>query len=217
MIAASFAATHDMLMINGYHDDFPRLLDQGHNIVLCTDILDEKWHQEAGRWRPEAAVISAPCQEWSNASNQPGLRGNLGLLLPQTISICRKLRPRVLGLEQVPGFQSHPHCPLALNYLRASGYDIVWQSIVASDSFGCYVRPRRLCLAVLRHTHEGDLPQIQPWPKAPSRTPNEMGAILAWEQADLDALQFAPCCTTNIKVSPPARMPDPGTCSGFRT
>lgn len=143
--ASSFAATHETMLIKGYHRDVPKWLKQGESITLCTDILDSSWYEAVGRWGPELCLISAPCQEWSRASTQTGLHGMLGMLLPRTISICRRFRPRILGLEQVLAFQTHPHFPLVIQYLTGSGYDVTWQKIVPSERYGCFTRPRWLC------------------------------------------------------------------------
>lgn len=181
LAAAHFAITHDMIFTKGCHPSMSSLLNAGHSITMCIDMLDTSWYETVGSWNPEFCVISAPCQQWSGPGHQSGLNGLLGMLLPQTIAVCRKFRPRILGLEQVPAFQTHQHFPLVIQFLKASGYDIHWQQVVPSDRYGCFARPRWLCLAVLRHSHTA-LPDMQPWNRAPPRTPAEMGAILPWSQ-----------------------------------
>ena len=82
-----------------------------------------------------------PCQSFSLAGKQQGLRDERGLLLFQMIRFAKEFRPRVLLVEQVKGLLSSrgPRKQRGevfssfLSELEATGYAPKWQVMTAAD------------------------------------------------------------------------------------
>lgn len=99
----------------------------------------------------ELMVVCAPCQPFSrqrnsSASRSPGSAGDEELIL-QAIRFARRLRPRLIFFENVPGLQDRPIMNLLDRRLAALGYRSTHQAVV--DAAGLGVPQRRLRMVKL--------------------------------------------------------------------
>ena len=117
------------------------------NIGIAADVHDSNWKQAAATMQPNLATISAPCVSWSGANSQKGLFSEGGIVLMSSIMQCKFLRPRIILLEQVRNFESHPHYAKAMQLLTAAGYRIIYKRVIDAGD-GCpMTRPRWLAIA----------------------------------------------------------------------
>lgn len=191
----SYAATHDAAVVDAFthHMQFESM--PAPHVVYHADVSDDslhglpKWLPSIASWAPDVAVISSPCQPWSNAGSGSGLLSEEGTLLPQALKLIRLLKPRLLGLEQVAGFPGHQHFNLVMTQLRAIGYQCLWQGTVESSQFGCAQRNRWLCLAGLQSAPELSSQIIQPFLRHHASTPLTMQTVLNWTPEQIQQLQ----------------------------
>lgn len=102
---------------------------------------------DASRFRGVDAIFGGfPCQDYSVAGRRAGLRGDRGALWWSVHDIARELRPRVLGLENVPGLLSSTR-GLSFGTIIASlvelGYRVGWR-VLDLQHFGVPQRRRRV-------------------------------------------------------------------------
>lgn len=134
------------------------------NWVAWGDVLDTSLLQAVCHWMPQIATISPPCQPWSGAGKTKGLDNSDGMIFPQTLLVCRWIRPLVILLEEVAGFHSHWHKASVLKILPWMGYKICWQKTIDMKDHCLSSRNRWLCCAIRIYA---DFPSkiFQPWPK----------------------------------------------------
>ena len=187
--AFSYAIAHDALMVNG-SSKLPNdlLVSTGKDIIIHGDVLSENWLQPVACWSPEIVCLSAPCPPWSNASRGPGLTSQDGQLLSESLGIIKLLRPRLVLIEQVSGFSSHPHFELIMKQIRWCGYVVHWSRLI--DAKGICPVSRSRWLALLRRIND-DLISPTPFvgwtPKV--TTPLEFDAVLPPDMARYDSLK----------------------------
>eukprot|EP00438_Fugacium_kawagutii_P035677 Skav231662 [mRNA] locus=scaffold823:199345:203959:- [translate_table: standard] len=189
-----YAVTHTANIINGFQDFPATLLDQHAHSIIWADIDSESffgfpaWIQQIMHWAPDYLCFSSPCPPWSSAGRLSGLATAEGLLFPKALSICRMLRPRLVGIEQVAGFPSHPESKLLIDLLRSSGYQIIWQGVIDAGQFGSSNRQRWLCLACLQFSDDLEPAIHQEWVRKHGITPLSMDAILSWDHSTFQEL-----------------------------
>eukprot|EP00438_Fugacium_kawagutii_P009979 Skav234398 [mRNA] locus=scaffold873:183676:188215:- [translate_table: standard] len=189
-----YAVTHTANIINGFQDFPVTLLDQHAHTIIWADIDSESffgfpaWIQQMMHWAPDYLCFSSPCPPWSSAGRLSGLSTAEGMLFPKALSICRMLRPRLVGIEQVAGFPSHPESKLLIDLLRSSGYQIIWQGVIDAGQFGSSNRQRLLCLACLQFSDDLEPAIHQEWVKKHGVTPLSMDAILSWDHSTFQEL-----------------------------
>lgn len=187
--------------------------------MFQADLEDEEWIHKVAPWRPELILISAPCVSWSFAGGQGGLAQSEGLLLPKSLSACKLLRPKVIGIEQVPGFLAHQDSKLIISQLNAMGYRVHHSKVLDSSDFGCALRSRFLCVAV--RTHDSDIADTPfvPWKPQGPLTPAGMATMLDLPQHVLEQLRVKDEALAS--ASNPAHLPThlriPGTQAGEQT
>ena len=99
--------------------------------ALRADIHEWNWVEAVGAWRPDLISMSPPCQPWSQAGHRSGLASKDGQAFLSAIKKLRVLRPRILMIEQVSGFSSHPDFQKVMQMLAEVGYPV--QSALISD------------------------------------------------------------------------------------
>ncbi|WP_239404763.1 DNA cytosine methyltransferase [Frankia sp. Cj3] len=92
-----------------------------------------------------------PCQPWSAAGRHRGTEDPRHLW-PAVATAIRVLRPRVVVLENVPGFAVRG-APAVLGDLATLGYDTRWLRLPASDIGAPHRRERWFALAWQAPTH----------------------------------------------------------------
>ena len=151
--------------------------------ILCVDVCDQSWLPCVSTWNIDVATLSFPCQPWSGAAEGPGFHDLNGQLLIHAILQLRWLRPRCICLENVPGFQRHPHKAILARILLLAGYKILWERTADIQNHLGVTRPRWLALAVRIQEHF-QLP-IVPWPTEP-RTVDHAACTLPWNLSHAD-------------------------------
>ena len=152
-VAACYAATHQASLLTSLHHLPIDFFTMKHaNWIIQADIRDATWHPFVAAWGVDALLMSPPCQPWSGAAHGPGLDRDDGLLTAQGLLLCRWFRPHYVGLEQVAGFQSHPHKPLVIRILKWLGYRIVFEKVVDLSDQSPSRRQRYLLAATRVHS-----------------------------------------------------------------
>ena len=122
--------------------------------TIVANIEHAWWHFLT---RPiDVLLASPPCQPWSRAGSEAGLESPEGRLLIFTLIQCAFLRPAVLCLEEVASVLSHRHFTWFREFLKWSGYSLVWCEPVNLGEILPHARNRMLMVAV----REGD-PRIE--------------------------------------------------------
>lgn len=93
----------------------------------------------------DVLAAGIPCQPHSYAGKGRGKDDDRDLV-DAFINAVRGLRPRVVLLENVPGFKRYG-LPRVLGALAALGFDAVWHSVRASEAGASHRRERILVLA----------------------------------------------------------------------
>ena len=131
--------------------------------MVCGNIQEMHWqkllqHVYASLW-----CISAPCKSWSFAGSQEGFSNQDGLTLAHAIAHCRIHQPKYAMIEQVAGFESHMHFPIAMRLMQWAGYEPVLQGVFDLGNLTPCRRTR--WLGVFAH-HACTQPHMQPqkWP-----------------------------------------------------
>ena len=120
--------------------------------MICADICDKSWQPTIANWGVDAILLSPPCQPWSTAANSPGLERFDGQLTALGLLQCRWYRPHFVALEQVVGFQSHPHKPMVIRILHWLGYRILFEKVVDLADQSPSHRKRFLLVAIRVHS-----------------------------------------------------------------
>ena len=176
--AWTYAVANAVPLANGLRLFPVGFLRSCQNLVLHSSLQDAKWLTTAGFWGIDIMTLSAPCQPWSLAGLSEGLDSPHGQALADGIAAAKLLRPRILLLEQVPGFQSHDHKKLILRLLRWAGFSLKFQSVIDSGDVTAATRARWLGLAVRASDNQLTDKDFQIWCKIAGITPNSFGVML---------------------------------------
>lgn len=94
-----------------------------------------------------------PCQPWSSAGRRRGADDERAIW-PAVADAIRRLRPRLVVLENVSGIIHAGELARAVGDLAALGYDAEWASVRASDVGAPHRRERVFILAALADTDD---------------------------------------------------------------
>ena len=98
------------------------------SLLIAADFRDV-WWRRAFHLRPvDLAVISPPCQPWSQAGRSQGLHSPDGVLLLEVIEVLRVTEVPVVIFEEVDGFSRHRHFPVFYSAMRSAGYICCWRA-----------------------------------------------------------------------------------------
>lgn len=130
-------------------------------------------HDKPADWRPDLLVGGPPCQPWSSAGHQRGLRDPRGQLIFHYLRMIGELQPRfvlfenVRGLVTAVGKRGQPGEVLASiqKDLAGLGYASRFMTLNAADYGAAQRRVRLILIATSRH----ELPEF------PSPTHHEKG------------------------------------------
>ena len=99
-----------------------------HPVMIVGDVGSHKLAMGLSRFNIEVILASPSCQPWSGASSRPkGLACPLGGNFAHLLQMAMFCRPRILGIENVPGLSRHRHWPWLASAFRAIGYSFVHQ------------------------------------------------------------------------------------------
>ena len=180
-LAKFYAANHrcPLIPVHGRLDPF--LLENfPHGFVLNGDVSHPGWWEAAARWSPDVISISAPCPPWSSAASQSGLGSAKGRLLVRALGVCKLLRPRIIMLEQVLGFSSHPQKHLIMKIIHWAGYKVHWQGCLDLNDALPVRRPRWLAIAYRVHDASICFDTWQRWPAKEIFTVDQVHALRQW-------------------------------------
>eukprot|EP00435_Cladocopium_sp_Y103_P064573 s101_g26.t1 len=142
------------------------IMHHSSDVMILTDIRDVLWQKQVQWIYHHFWSMSAPCQSWSAASYQDGLKSVHGQSFVYSICQAKVFRPRFIGLEQVAGFSQHVQFGFMMNLLDWAGYVKVFQKVCDMADISPVKRQRWLALYVRKDAFVQTL-QPQPWPKAP--------------------------------------------------
>ena len=187
----AFAMNHNAAVVNGLgrlhaHD----LSVLPKPVVVQAHIEQSGWWSAVGKWGVDIISISASCKPWSGAAAQPGLLAFEGESFAVATQLTKIFRPAMVFLEQVYGFNQHPHKPIIIALLKMAGYIIRWEKIVDAADQSAVHRFRWLAIAVRFHDMSIVRKPFVSWKKIQC-TPIGLDAIVRWDPAQLHTLRIS--------------------------
>lgn len=162
--AIAFAITHKTGFIPGTEFLHAGSFDNKKNWIVLADVFDTRLRLPLATWAPHMITISAPCPPWSGAAHAPGLNSEDGQMLMKAILECRWYRPHMILIEQVLGFNHHPHKKEIIRTLHHVGFRLIMQKTLDLQDLTYTSRVRWLGLAIRVHSNLPFCP-LQNWPK----------------------------------------------------
>ena len=176
-----FAIGHSTTILEA-HGTLPSdIFKSQQDYLLHGDVRSTGWWTAVATWKPDILTLSAPCPPWTGAASSLGLACEQGMILPTGLILIRIFRPKVVLIEQVQNFASHPHKKFVLGIIKMCGYDIHWARIVNAADFGASHRFRWLCLAVRQQASIDVKHPFQMWPSIRQITPDKIPAFFRGE------------------------------------
>eukprot|EP00438_Fugacium_kawagutii_P026604 Skav213730 [mRNA] locus=scaffold2563:259738:264541:- [translate_table: standard] len=133
------------------------------NIIIVTKTQELAWQKQVCWINHDKWTISSPCQSWSGAGSQQGFEHPNGMCFASTVTQARIHRPKVLMLEQAPGFPKHAHFRLAMTLMRWAGYREVFSATLDLANITPTRRSRWLAIFVHEEAEVTDI-SMQSWP-----------------------------------------------------
>ena len=152
-VAKCYAITHSAHFVKDpaiLTRDF--LVDNQGHWILGMDVCNQQWFPTVAKWGVDAVVMSPPCPAWSGAVSAPGLSRWDGLLFAKALLLCRWFMPDIICIENVAGFNSHPHFKEVMHILRWLGYRLIFNKIVELADQSPTFRQRFLAVAIRVHS-----------------------------------------------------------------
>eukprot|EP00438_Fugacium_kawagutii_P004014 Skav222474 [mRNA] locus=scaffold242:88767:93158:+ [translate_table: standard] len=117
-----FSANHDAEIIPSKDD--PRCYDSDSpkTKAIVTHIQDGQWFHWIALSEVDIYLSSPPCPAWSFGADMAGYMRTDGQQTLQLAKVCRLTQPKVVLVENVNGFQSHPHFSITVSVFRWAGY-----------------------------------------------------------------------------------------------
>ena len=187
--ARSYALSHRCPLLSAERELPPMALHSfKEGWCIHGDVMDTNWMQAVACWAPEVITISAPCPPWSGASSQKGLHTTEGQLFMRSIGLCKLLRPKIILIEQVAGFHSHPHRLWIEKALWFSGYQLRFSRVIDLGDVMPVRRLRWLGVAYFIHEEGLQMTSISSWSIARKISVMELDCLRSWPQEVLDQL-----------------------------
>ena len=186
--ATQFALTHGFNLV-GCTQDLPSnfLRDLNEDVIFHSKVQDIEWQKQLQMLFPELWFISAPCRTWTHASSHEGLYREDGLVMIESIAQARIFRPKLIGFEQVKGFQDHPQFAVVERILEWAGYIPLFKDVLDLADLTPVRRQRFLALYI--RSEDRTICQPQPWPERSSK-PSTFDA--GFEIPSSELVQFQP-------------------------
>ena len=188
--ARSYALSHRRPLLSAERE-LPPLALYSFKEGWCIhgDVMDCNWMQAVACWAPEIITISAPCPPWSGASSQKGLHTTEGQLFMRSIGLCKLLRPKIILIEQVAGFHSHPHRVWIEKALWFSGYQLRFSRVIDLGDVMPVRRLRWLGVAYFIHGEGLQMSSISSWSIERKISVLELDCLHSWPQDVLRQLE----------------------------
>ena len=206
----NYAISHNAVLVNGMRVlDTNLFVGNSLDFIVHADVTDHHWLRAIGKWAPEVMVVSSPCPPWSHASTGAGVESPEGSLMMQSIAIAKIIRPRAILLEQVNGFNDHPHKTFLVRLFRWAGYSIHWARVIDAVAW-CGANRKRWLAMLIKIGDEMILPMpFEMWPYVHQLpTPESLDAVLQPDLALDDRLQLRGVAfdfSTRHDLLPPAK------------
>ena len=102
---------------------------QSHDTLLLSVDFHASWWRKVLHVRPvQIALVSPPCQPWSQAGKGDGLASPDGIIVLQLAELFRVSSIKVVLFEEVDGFQFHKHFQVFYASMRAAGFVCHWRT-----------------------------------------------------------------------------------------
>ena len=124
-----YAIAHEAVILpENVHFTKQEYLRKGGNakkpIAIHAKVQDDNWKQGVVECGFNCLCMSCPCQPFAETSSKGGLFHENGMVTLHAMGFARFARPPRIIVEQVPGFEKHPHFSLFRQSLRFFGYEI---------------------------------------------------------------------------------------------
>ena len=160
------------------------------HLALCADVGSREWLSVADRWGVEIVTISPPCQPFSSAGNSSGLDSPDGVTCAEAVAACKMFRPRIILLEEVCGFASHPHKDLIIKLLRWAGFVVKFARCIDAGDVCPTSRSRFLLMAVRAEDTKVQSCEFQMWLTFAGINPLNYGSIVSADWSSDPRLQI---------------------------
>ncbi len=178
----SASLTHGMQRIQSAQQFFQ---EKGTNVgeirpIFQTDIREAWYLQFVTSGDMEMALLSPPCQPWTNAiCNPKGLNRKDG----QTMAFCwsrvKLIQPKFVAMEMVSNIVCHPHWKIILYLIEWSGYHILSVETLQLSDIIPQSRRRVLLIAVRKgFMTSPESFQWMTWPTGKKHTLRSFGCIV---------------------------------------
>eukprot|EP00438_Fugacium_kawagutii_P027056 Skav214847 [mRNA] locus=scaffold16:142281:146201:+ [translate_table: standard] len=148
------------------------------------------WLEAVSNWNPELVTISSPCVPWSTGGLQRGLFSAEGMLLPEALSTCKFLQPRIIMLEQVAGIGSHAHLQTIVKTAHWAGYAVKFARIADIQAISPVKRSRWLAILTRAEDPLVQSARMTFWDIVESLTPESVDAVGGFPFDQYIALQI---------------------------
>ena len=108
--------------------ELARVQDSDNFLMLVGDVTDNWWLRVQNVKPANTLAVSAPCQPWSYAGRETGLSSPVGMLMIRMADIASALDISYVMLEQVSGFQAHPHYSVVMSIWSQAGFSVSWKA-----------------------------------------------------------------------------------------
>ena len=149
-------------------------------VVRELDSLPDDWFRQ---WNADLWWLSPPCQPFTQRGQQRDIKDQRAQPLLGLLDRIKRLQPRMLGLENVPGFHSSQAHQRLCNTLVELGYEIA-ELLLCPTQLGIPNRRRRFYLVA-------SLDGLAPWPSL--STPCRLAPLAGFLQSDPRKLDEARC------------------------
>lgn len=178
-------------------------------MLFHTDMWEGWWTQFLVCLGIDVLTMSGPCPPWSlpnRMSDITGLWSNAGLLTIESFIKGKHLRVKIILLESVSTFATHPHFPLVVKVLDLLGFQIVWSRTLDLAEVIPQVRLRYLAIISRNDFHSekcqtGSLHEFHAWPQLAKHCLASYGVIDAndfWGDLPLLHLWKRPAFSTSL-------------------
>ena len=99
------------------------------NIVVQAKVQDSSWMKYIHNGQNAIWTASFPCQPFSRGGKMTGLDTQDGRALLYVLKRARIFQPLAICLENVDGFDRHPHRRFIMNFIQWAGYRKVWSQV----------------------------------------------------------------------------------------
>lgn len=132
--ARAYGLTHDFVVLE--IDEAVQRMKQGEiptKLIVHGDIEDPKVWMVASHYEVDTWVGSPPCQPWTGAAFQTGLKVYDGCLMPNFISIAGFCGVNTVLIENVATVVRHEHFRLIKKIARQYGLPLLLGSVDICD------------------------------------------------------------------------------------